>query len=100
MILLLGQELCLTLYILGGDGGFAHQFLFLPLSQKFFPATYDETLCKFLFCTYEDSCNLIWSKKLSRGHVVDIYIAWLENCKTKNYNSRGILKEFFMKKIV
>ena len=73
----------LTLFIPGGDR-FAHQLLFLRLSQKFFPATYDETLCKFLFCTYEDSCNLIWSKKLSRGHVVDIYVAWVQNSNFRN----------------
>ena len=69
----------LTLYI-PGKGKIALLSFILRLSQKFSPATYDETLCKFLFCTYEDSCNLIWSKKLSRGHVVDIYITWVENC--------------------
>ena len=53
---------------------------------KIFPSTYDKTLCKFLFCTYEDSHNLIWSKKLSRGHVVDIYVGWVENCKNKSCN--------------
>ena len=45
---------------------------------KMFPTICDETLCKFLFCTYEDSLNLIWSR-ISRGHVVDIYIALMEN---------------------
>ena len=45
---------------------------------KMFPTICDETLCKFLFCTYEDSLNLIWSR-ISRGHVVDIYIALVEN---------------------
>ena len=77
----------LTLFI-PGWGKFAPQFLFLRLSQKFYTATYDETLCKFLLFTYEDSCNLIWSKKLSRGHVEDINIAWVENCKNKNCNFR------------
>ena len=37
--------------------------------SKFFPATYDETLCKFLLYTYEDSHNSFWSKILSREHV-------------------------------
>ena len=79
---------------------FVHQLLFLRLSQKFFPATYDETLCKFLLYTYEDSRNLFWSKKLSRGHVEDINVAWVENCKNKNCNFRvlrGILEGFFIK---
>ena len=83
----------------GGDR-FAHQLLFLRLSQKFFPATYDETLCKFLLYTYEDSHNLFWSKKLLRGHVEDINVAWVENCKNKNCNFRvlrGILEGFFIK---
>ena len=64
-------DITLTLFIPGGDR-FAQQLLFLRLSQKFFPATYDETLCKFLLYTYEDSHNLFWSKKLLRGHVEDI----------------------------
>ena len=56
--------------------------IFISLSiSKIFPTTYDETLCKFLFCTSEDSRNLIWSQKLLRGHVVDIYVAWVENFK-------------------
>ena len=60
--------------------------LFLRLGiSKIFPETFDETLCKFLFCTYENSHNLILSKKLSRGHVVDIYVAWVENCKNNNF---------------
>ena len=83
-----------------GWGKFAPQFLFLRLSQKISPATYDETLCKFLLFTYEDSCNLIWSKKISRGHVEDINVAWVENCKNKNCNFRvlrGILEGFFIK---
>ena len=29
----------------------------LSNTYRLFPATFDETLCKFLFCTYEDSCN-------------------------------------------
>ena len=63
-------------------------------------ATYDETLCKFLVYTYEDSRNLIWSKKLYRGHVVDIYLPWVENGNVKGCNFRvlkGILEGFFMK---
>ena len=74
----------LTLFIPGGDR-FAQQLLFLRLSQKFFPATYDKTLCKFLLYTYEDSHNLFWSKKLLRGHVEDINVAWVENCKNNNF---------------
>ena len=35
--------------------------------SKISPATYDEILCKFLFCTYENSRNLIWSKKIIKG---------------------------------
>ena len=58
----------LTLNILAVDR-FDHQFLFLCFSQKFFPATYDKTLCKFLLYTYEDSHNSFWSKILSREHV-------------------------------
>ena len=33
-------------------------YIFCFFSKKV-TVTYDETLCKFLFCTYEDSCNLI-----------------------------------------
>ena len=67
---------------------FDHQLLFLRLSQKFFPATYDKTLCKFLLYTYEDSHNLFWSKIISREHVEYIYIAWVENVNFKR--RRGI----------
>ena len=41
------------------------------------------------------------AKKLSRGHVVDIYVAWAEICKNKNCNFRvlrGILEGFIIKK--
>ena len=77
-----------------GEGDkFAHPFLFLRLSQKKIPATYDETLCKFLFCTYEDTCNSIWSKKLSMGHVEDNYVAWVENCNFKICDFRWIIDE-------
>ena len=56
--------------------------------------------CKFLFYTCEDSRNLIWSRKLSRGHVIDIFVAWVENSNIKNCNFRvlrGILEGLFMK---
>ena len=79
---------------------FDHQFLFLRFSQKFFPATYDKTLCKFLLYTYEDSHNLFWSKIISREHVEYIYIAWVENVNFKNCNFRvlrSILEGFFIK---
>ena len=89
----------LTLFMLGGDK-FAHQLLFLCLSQKFFPATYDETSCKFLLYTYKDSHNLFWSKILSREHVEYFYVAWVENVNFKNCNFRvlrSILEGFFIK---
>ena len=57
------KELVNPIHTGPGVGKFAHPFLFLRLSQKIFPATYDETLCKFLLYTYEDSHNLFWSKK-------------------------------------
>ena len=57
---------CLTLPL--KHTAFALPFLFPCLSQNF-PATYDETLCKFLLYTYKDSHNSFWSKKLSREHV-------------------------------
>ena len=31
---------------------------------------------------------MIWLKKLSRGHVVDIYIAWVENENLKYFSFR------------
>ena len=37
---------------------------------------------------------------MSRGHVEDINVAWVENCKNKNCNFRvlrGILEGFFIK---
>ena len=79
---------------------FDHQFLFLRFSQKFFPATYDKTLCKFLLYTYEDSHNLFWSKIISREHVEYIYVAWVENVNFKICNFRvlrSILEESFIK---
>ena len=69
-------------------------------SQKFFPATYDKTLCKFLLYTYEDSHNLFWSKIISREHVEYIYVAWVENVNFKICNFRvlrSILEQSFMK---
>ena len=84
----------------GGGGKFAHQFLFCRLSQKIFPATYDETLCKFLLYTYEDSHNLFWSKIISREHGEYIYEAWVENVNFKICNFRvlrSILEGFFIK---
>ena len=68
--------------------------------SKFFPATYDETLCKFLLYTYEDSHNLFWSKIISREHVEYIYVAWVENVNFKICNFRvlrSILEGFFIK---
>ena len=75
---------------------------FFALSRKISPATYDETSCKFLLYTYEDSRNSIWSKKLSRGHVEDINVAWVENHKNKDCIFRvlrGILEGLFMKPV-
>ena len=89
----------LTLNIPGVDR-FVHQLLFLHLSQKIFPATYDETFCKFLLYTYEDSHNLFWSKMISREHVEYIYVAWVENVNFKICNFRvlrSILEQSFMK---
>ena len=81
----------------GGGGHICPTTFISSFISKNFPATYDETLCKFLLYTYEDSRNLFWSKKLSRGHVEHINVAWVENCKNKNCNFRvlrGILEEF------
>ena len=80
-------------------GGLPPIFISLFISKNF-PTTYDETLCKFLLYIYEDSRNLIWSKKLSRGHVEYIYVAWVENVNFKNCNFRvlrGILEGLFIK---
>ena len=93
------RKLLLTLNIPAVDR-FDHQFLFLRFSQKFFPATYDKTLCKFLLYTYEDSHNLFWSKIISREHVEYIYVAWVENVNFKICNFRvlrSILEQSFMK---
>ena len=52
------------------------------------------------YFTLMKTLNFISSKKLSRGHVVDIYIAWVENYKNKNCNFRvlrDILEGFFIK---
>ena len=92
-------RLILTLNIPAVDR-FDHQFLFLCFSQKFFPATYDKTLCKFLLYTYEDSHNLFWSKIISREHVEYIYVAWVENVNFKICNFRvlrSILEQSYMK---
>ena len=83
----------LTLNIPGVER-FVHQFLFLRFSQKFFPATYDKTLCKFLLYTYEDSHNSFWSKILSREHVEYVYVAWVKNINFKDCNFR-VLRGIF-----
>ena len=85
----------LTLNIPGGGANLPPPpFLFLRLSQKFFSATYDKTLCKFLLYTYEDSHNLFWSKILSREHVEYVYVAWVENVNFKDCNFR-VLRGIF-----
>ena len=88
-----GYRHLLTLNISAVDR-FDHQFLFLRFSQKFFPATYVETLCKFLLYTYEDSNDLFWSKILSREHVEYVYIAWVKNVNFKDCNFR-VLRGIF-----
>jgi len=62
--------------------------------SKYFPATYDETLCKFLLYTYEDSHNSFWSKILSREHVEYVKVAWAENVNFKDCNFR-VLRGIF-----
>ena len=50
------------------------------------------------YLTLMKTLNFISSKKLSRGHVVDIYIALLEKSNFKNCNFRllkGILEGLF-----
>ena len=68
---------------------------FLFFSRKFFPATYHETLCKFLLCTYEDSHNSFWSKILSREHVEYVKVAWSENVNFPDCNFR-VLRGIFL----
>ena len=75
---------------IGGGAHCAPPNGFLFFSRKFFPATYDETLCKFLLCTYEDSHNSFWSKILSREHVEYVKVAWAENVNFKDCNFRVI----------
>ena len=70
-----------------------HVFMFF--SRKFFPVTYDETLCKFLLCTYEDSHNSFWSKILSREHVEYVKVAWAENVDFHDCNFR-VLRGIFL----
>ena len=87
------HQVLLTLVTWGGD--IVHpQMFFLFFSWKFFPATYDETLCKFLLCTYEDSHNSFWSKILSRERVEYVYVAWVENVNFKDCNFR-VLRGIF-----
>ena len=90
----LGCNIILTLNIPAVDR-FDHQLLFLRLSQKIFPATYDKTLCKFLLCTYEDSHNSFWSKILSREHVEYVKVAWSENVNFPDCNFR-VLRGIFL----
>ena len=63
--------------------------------SNIFPATYDETLCKFLLYTYKDSHNSFWSKILSREHVEYVYVAWVENVNFKDCNFR-VLRGIFL----
>ena len=103
--LLLSPSLCVALLIfpstlktltlnIPGVDKLVHPFLFLRFSQKFFPATYDKTLCKFLLYTYENSHNSFWSKILSREHVEYAYVAWVENVNFKDCNFR-VLRGIF-----
>ena len=51
------------------------------------------------YFTLMKTLNFISSKKLSRGHVVDIYIALLEKSNFENCNFRllkGILEGLFL----
>ena len=79
---------------IGEGGGFRPPKWFLLFSRKFFPATYDETLCKFLLYTYKDSHNSFWSKILSREYVEYVYVAWVENVNIKDCNFR-VLRGIF-----
>ena len=85
----------LTLVTSGGGTLCPPKWFFVFLSRKFFPATYDETLCKFLLCTYEDSHNSFWSKILSREHVEYVKVAWLENVNFPDCNFR-VLRGIFL----
>ena len=67
---------------------------YIFISLKIFPAKYDETLCKFLLCTYEDSHNSFWSKILSREHVEYVKVAWAENVNFPDCNFR-VLRGIF-----
>ena len=80
---------------IGGGAHCAPPNGFLFFSRKFFPATYDETLCKFLLCTYEDSHNSFWSKILSREHVEYVKVAWSENVNFPDCNFR-VLRGIFL----
>merc|ERR1719233_37086 len=93
---LLNAILFLTLDTSGGGGGGISPIphVFLLFSRKFFPATYDETLCKFLLYTYEDSHNSFWSKILSREHVEYVKVAWAENVDFGGFNFR-VLRGIF-----
>ena len=41
-----------------------------------------------LYVNYNFFILMIWLKMMSRGHVVDIYIAWVENDNLKNCSLR------------
>ena len=74
-----------------GGGKYAPPPLhFFFVSLKIFPTAHDKTVCKFLLFTSVDSSNEIWSKKLSRGHVGDIYVAWVENGNYENLHNEVI----------
>ena len=93
-IFLVISRYLLTLVTSEGGGLIPPPYGFLLFSRKFFPATYDETLCKFLLCTYEDSHNSFWSKILSREHVEYVKVAWAENVNFPDCNFR-VLRGIF-----
>ena len=78
-----------------GGGQICPPILISSFLSKFFPATYDKTLCKFLLYTYEDSHNSFWSKILSREHVEYVKVAWSENVNFPDCNFR-VLRGIFL----
>ena len=65
----------------GGRGKSAPMIFLLLIAKRILSVSHDETLSKFSFHICKDSCNSIWFKKLSRGHVVNVNKAWSEDGK-------------------
>ena len=97
------SEVPLTLYLpVGGGGANLPPHFYFIVYLKNFPSQNMMKLYVNSYILYSWRLSKFdLAKKLSkRAYVVDIYIAWVENCKNQDFNFKiltGILEGFFIK---